>query len=363
MEKCVRCGVDGNQVKLFDGIYQSKMSKICERCSLIENVLIIKKPETSQIKESQKSLGVYERMKVISSPRDSKKKIDTLFVRERLKELDKKPKPEHDSGQKLDLVDYYYWVIMRYRRKKGLTQERLSEAIGEPLDSIKRIEKGELPKDAEILVNKLEKFFHVRLIKSDLRGTIIQDSHGRKRTSPVLLDEEGRELDHIPEPETGGFEGNSGDEEEPREEREESVKKVGFFKRIQEKVGIFGREKMAEEYNRADEEDEVKEPEEKSIRSEPRKELLKANEDFDVRKVDPKSVTIADLRDVHRKRVEVTKLEKTEEKRRIQERQKLIEARKEELRMMKERQSKELDHILGGKELLEKDDSFEEDLR
>ena len=55
----------------------------------------------------------------------------------------------------------------------------------------------------------------------------------------------------------------------------------------------------------------------------------------------------------HRKKIETTRQEKIEEQRKIEERQGLIEARKEELRLRREKESEDIDRILGGAELLE----------
>jgi len=39
VEKCVMCGVDGEKVRLFDAICGGRMECICERSSIIENVV------------------------------------------------------------------------------------------------------------------------------------------------------------------------------------------------------------------------------------------------------------------------------------------------------------------------------------
>ena len=61
----------------------------------------------------------------------------------------------------------------------------------------------------------------------------------------------------------------------------------------------------------------------------------------DIKKANLGNITIADLKELHRKKLEATKQEQLEEQRRIEERQKLIEARKEELRLRREKESKE----------------------
>ena len=59
VERCVRCDVDGEKVRLFDAIYLGRIEKICERCSIIENIPIIKRPDALKLKESERG-KVYE---------------------------------------------------------------------------------------------------------------------------------------------------------------------------------------------------------------------------------------------------------------------------------------------------------------
>ena len=54
-------------------------------------------------------------------------------------------------------------------------------------------------------------------------------------------------------------------------------------------------------------------------------------------------------------------MKQREEQKKIEEKQKVIEARKEELRTFKERESKELDNLLGGSELLNSEENSEKE--
>jgi len=75
---------------------------------------------------------------------------------------------------------------------------------------------------------------------------------------------------------------------------------------------------------------------------------------LDIKKAKMSNVKIADLREIHKQNIHITKQEKITETKKIEEKQKLIEARKEEIRLIKEKQSKQLDEKLGGIELLKK---------
>ena len=132
MENCDRCKISGEKARLFDVIYEGRMGRLCERCSIIENIPILKKPDTNQLKESEKNIDVYLRMKRMSGYKEPV--IQTKSEREqRLRELDKNPKLELPVKEKLNLVDNFHWVIMKIRRRKGLSHRQLADAIGESL--------------------------------------------------------------------------------------------------------------------------------------------------------------------------------------------------------------------------------------
>ena len=337
VDKCVRCGIDGNDVRLFDAIYDGQMENICERCSIIENVPIIKKPTSVQLKESEKAPGVYDRMKKISGVLESKSD-ESFFIDDKLKELDTMPELELPEQEKLNLIDHFHWHIMKHRRKKGLTQEQLAKSLGEGDISIQMIEKGKLPENAETLLKKLEQFLQIKLTRiSDNERMLINQ---QKNSEPILLDEFGKELETIPEPEF----------EVVMEEVEED--------RMGEESPLTSHPSL-EEADKPEVEIDIQ----NSVDEKSEEEVIEI-EDFKIKESNSNAVTIADLRELHRKKVDATKQEKFEEQRKIEERQRLIEAKKEELRLLKERESKELDGVLGGVELLEGNDKvrYEDDL-
>jgi len=318
METCIRCGVNGEIVRLFDAIYNGRMEKICERCSIIENIPIIKKPDSFQLKQAERD-SVYRRMKRLAGLPEEKKE-DSFFIEDRLRELEKKPELELPEKNKLNLIEYFHWEIMKNRRRKGLSQGQLAENLGESEAAIQMIEKGKLPENAESLIKKLEQFFQIKLRRISEMDRIIKEKERQKKI--MLLDEKGEELERIPEPEI--------------EILEVEEEKVGGPK----EEGIGG-EKPGELI------------EEGAV---PKKIMLDADENLDIKKINSGEVTIADLRELHKRKVEATKQEQLEEKRKIEERQRLIEARKEELRLKREKEARELDKVLGGMELLEKEE-------
>lgn len=279
MERCIRCSVKEDKVQLFDVIYEGRADLMCERCSIIENITILKTPSYIQLREAEKDIGVYERLKKIRGYPEIKKQKHNLRE-ERLREIEENPGLEHPEKPGPELIEYFHWEIMKNRRRKGLTQKKLAESIEESEASIEMLEKAIFPKNYGDIIKKLEQFFNIKLIKVREIDILLK----KKEKKPVLLDENGNTIEMIPEPKI---------EEEPIE--------IDFDR-----------------------------------------------EDFNFSEIDTKKTKISDLMNIHRKKIDVTKQEK------IEERNRLIEARKEEFRAKKVKESKELDSILGGAELLKK---------
>jgi ribosome-binding protein aMBF1 (putative translation factor) len=72
-------------------------------------------------------------------------------------DANKKPRP--------DLLDNFNWILMRARRSKKLTMSQLAKEISESEVAIKMAEEGVLPEDDYRLVNKLESFLGVKIVK------------------------------------------------------------------------------------------------------------------------------------------------------------------------------------------------------
>lgn len=337
VERCARCNVNGDEVRLFDAIYEGKIGSLCERCSIIENIPIIKKPAASQLRDSEKAVGVYSRMKRLAGIEDSKKE-ETFFREDRLRELNEHPNLEIPEKDKLNLIDHFHWEIMKNRRRKGLSQKQLAEILGESEIVIQMLEKAKLPERAEQLIKKIEQFLQIRLTKISDTQRFLQT----KRRTPVLLDSEGRELSRIPEPEI----------RRDIIEKDSEEKLVDDFLESAE-TGI----KESKEY-------EINEPTNEEINMEEEKQKLTGinmeKGEFDITKANLSAVKISDLKELHRKKIEATRKEQIEEQKRIEARNRLIEARKEELRLMKKKQSNELDNILGGTELLDSEETIKE---
>jgi ribosome-binding protein aMBF1 (putative translation factor) len=345
MEVCGRCGVEGIVIRLFDAIYDGKMESICERCSIIENIPIIKKPDNEQLKESERGVKVFDRMKRLSGM-DEEKEEESYFKEDRLEELNKHPELELPEREKLKLIEYFHWQIMKNRRSKGLTQEKLAEAIGESLITIQMLEKEKYPENSERVIRKLEQYFQIPLTKITEMERIMKD---RERESKMLLlNSKGEELLKIPEPEPNII--DDMDElvgmDRPSKDGYITFDANTKFSRQEEENKLIDNKRVTE-----NESNKIKKKELESM-DKPEIDLNNKGE-FDIKSVDLDSVTVDNLKDLHKKKVEVSRRERLEEQKKIEERERLIEARKEELRMRREKESDDLDSVLGGAELLE----------
>lgn len=336
VERCVRCHISGDEVKLFDAIYEGRNGSICERCSIIENIPILKKPAASQLRNSEQGIGVYSRMKKLAGIRETKKE-DTFFREDRLKELNENPVLEIPEKDSLNLIEHFHWELMKNRRRKGFSQKQLAEHIGESEIVIQMLEKGKLPERAEQLIKKIEQFLQIRLTKVSDTQIFLQ----AKRKTPVLLDREGRELNRIPEPEIKQEVIKKNSEEKLVDDFLEDFD-IGIKETKEEKISEFDSKEIG-------------------IEEKPRATGIDIKKgEFDIQKADLSAVKISDLKELHRKKIEATRREQVEEQKRIETRNRLIEARKEELRLLKEKESSELDNLLGGTELLDSEETIKE---
>ena len=70
-------------------------------------------------------------------------------------------------GPRPEMIDNFHWVIMRARRMKKLTQAQLAKQIAESEAAIKMAEQGILPEDDYRLVNKLENYLGIKIIRPE----------------------------------------------------------------------------------------------------------------------------------------------------------------------------------------------------
>ena len=163
--ECSVCGKQMSENMLFDAISSKEVVKICEPCLRRENLPILKRPTTSQLKDAEKIVPYYKRVGDFRERKIVQDQVETnlkQIVNKNYEEnvmVEKKPRP--------DMVDNFHWILMRERRARKITQEQLAKEIGGSETVIKMAEQGFLPEDDYKIITKLESFLGVKLKKSE----------------------------------------------------------------------------------------------------------------------------------------------------------------------------------------------------
>ena len=186
MAVCFKCGISSEKMRLFEAVGAEGVVIVCLDCSEKESIPLLKKPTTYQLKDSESKEYMpfrfrrYEAIgREIPGGRNSRQ-VKTGFNKAAseltLKDiLDKNLKGKYDSQEgvkrnvspRIPLIDNFHWEVMRARRKKHLTYKQVADALAESETVIKMVEHGRLPEDDYRIIGKLEKFFDIRLVKSD----------------------------------------------------------------------------------------------------------------------------------------------------------------------------------------------------
>lgn len=169
--ECYNCGVSLGGTRLYDAISDEGIKKICEKCAREEHIPVIRRPTTYQLKEAEEQKSFYQRAseskrvpirRVASEEITLREIVDRNYEKKVPKNM--KPRPE--------MVQNFHWVIMRARRMKKLTQEQLAKELQESVSAIKMAEEGILPEDDYRLVNKLESFLGINIIRNEFANRI-----------------------------------------------------------------------------------------------------------------------------------------------------------------------------------------------
>ncbi len=252
MTTCFRCERDGKEVKLSDAIYENDLVNVCERCAITENIPILKKPSTSQLKAAERSEGVYQRLKRISGQEEEKENHESFL--DKIKKLDENPELEKPEEKLFNLIDNFHWHVSRARRNKGLSQRQLSWALGESETALKMVERGELPEEPEKLIKKLEQFLQIELrerteeeLEQERKKREIKFNIPKSEISsdPIqaILEEEIEEEDLIAGERKENFEEDS---------KEEPTKVLKFRPEVMDNITIADLRKIKEEKEETD---------------------------------------------------------------------------------------------------------------
>ncbi len=167
--KCVVCGKTKEEADLFEGIYEGDVVDICSDCAELEEVPLIKKPNQERVDAALQSKSVRERLEGMEQGSETRslskdQEVANKFL-SKIKFPSKKDNPDN-------LVENYYWIIQRARRKKGVTLRQLSVKLGVSEDVLKGIEYGKLPKTFEPIIRQLEEVLDLQLIKRTQEETM-----------------------------------------------------------------------------------------------------------------------------------------------------------------------------------------------
>lgn len=194
MTECFFCGGEGAE---FDAVTNEGIMKVCRKCSFEEEVPLIKKPTTYQLREAERKKPSFQEKANEERKEIEKEKVGRINVEKQnvtLKDIvDAKyeSKVVVEEKPKLNLIDNFHWIVLRTRRKKHLTQGQLASEIHESEAAIKMIETGQLPEDDYRLVNKLENFLGIK-IREDENYEPIMDQE------PVrVLDFDRKAMDNL----------------------------------------------------------------------------------------------------------------------------------------------------------------------
>jgi ribosome-binding protein aMBF1 (putative translation factor) len=161
MARCVVCGKMEEQVQLFDGVYDGRISKVCFNCSGREGITLIKKPTQEQLAEAQRRHSVRELMDKMSSPQKKIMPRDQMMAHKNLAKL-KFPGMKQEHG---DLVQNYDWVLKQARRHAKLSIGQVSEKIHFDKAQIESLESGQLFAGFEKVAYALENLYDIKILK------------------------------------------------------------------------------------------------------------------------------------------------------------------------------------------------------
>lgn len=176
--ECFKCGVSDSKEKLYDVIVSEGVVKMCENCMRNEDLPVVRRPTTVQLKEMERKPTVYERLSkaagINPNERRREKTRDVITQETNLRLLVDKnyqEKVAQRAQPRPDLIDNFHWALMRARRSKKITQKQLAESLGEPEMAIKMAEEGKLPGEDMRLVNKLQAFLGINLLREQPKSS------------------------------------------------------------------------------------------------------------------------------------------------------------------------------------------------
>lgn len=162
---CQICRRPEEEVKLYEGILETKISKICEECAENEGIPLLKKPTKEQLETADQRHSVRERLEKMSTKKNAKPSDisrDQLTAHKNLNKLRLLPKKQLNEK----LYDDYYWRLTLARRRRKMSVPQLAQATGVSKEIIESIEKGILPANFEQPITKLESHLNINMLRT-----------------------------------------------------------------------------------------------------------------------------------------------------------------------------------------------------
>ncbi|MDD5023120.1 MAG: hypothetical protein PHU63_03050 [Candidatus ainarchaeum sp.] len=169
MENCAKCGISGEKTRLFDVVSKDGIVKLCNRCILEEGLPVIKRPTTTQIKDSEVQQTFLQRVREFNKLPGTKTPVrEDVSLRE-IVDRNFKMTMKESTKPRPDLLENFHWIIMRERRSKHISREQFAKDLGESEALIKMIEQGILPENDNLIINKIESYLKIKLRKPEFR--------------------------------------------------------------------------------------------------------------------------------------------------------------------------------------------------
>lgn len=182
--ECQLCGITDQEADIFQGIYSGEITEICGECAKEEKIPLIRKPTSDQLSLADREYSVRERMEKIFKSNKEYIGKDHEVAMKNLAKIKVPPK----SQQPENLVENYHWEIKIARRRKKLPISQLSKESGIPLEILKELERGQLPKNYEPFLLILEELLDIRIFKEHERRMIlhIPEKTSRQREKEII---------------------------------------------------------------------------------------------------------------------------------------------------------------------------------
>jgi len=177
---CFSCKRTSQEVKILDAVKEARPVKVCESCARFEDIILIRKPTSRQLSDPNRSMSVYNRLKRLSGL--DEESPSSLTSRSSISlssstgsdysqySIKKRKEMMASLNKPANLVEHAHWIVQKERRSRRMTLKQLSDAIAVPENVLKMIEEGKLPDDGRRIMEKLEQYFHVKLIRDELRS-------------------------------------------------------------------------------------------------------------------------------------------------------------------------------------------------